>query len=41
MSTVYNLSEDNWTWANKHSLSPNFFHVRNVKEVSIGIPEDI
>lgn len=28
-------------WANKHNLSPKFFHVRNVKEVSFDIPEDI
>lgn len=28
-------------WANKHNISPNFFHVGNVKEVSIDIPEDI
>lgn len=28
-------------WANKHNLSPKFFHVENVKEVSFDIPEDI
>lgn len=28
-------------WANKHDISPKFFHVGNVKEVSFDIPEDI
>lgn len=28
-------------WANKHNISPSFSPVRNVKEVSIDIPEDI
>lgn len=28
-------------WADKYNISPSFFHVSNVKEVSIDIPEDI
>lgn len=39
MTTVYNLSEDDW--ANKHNISPKFFSVENVKEILVDIPEDI